>query len=52
MAEINSEPDIEPQEAGEGAPQVVAKGTSGRKSFAKLRDSLNNRRFLGRLSYR
>ena len=42
MAEINSEPDIEPQEAGEGAPQVVAKGTSGRKSFPKLRRELSD----------
>ncbi|WP_157739317.1 hypothetical protein [Herbaspirillum sp. meg3] len=42
MTETNAEPDIEPQEATEGALQLVAKGTSGRKSFAKLRRELSD----------
>lgn len=46
MAEINSEPDIEPQETGEGVPNAFSKGTSGRKSFASLRRELNEEELL------
>lgn len=35
-------PDTEPQEISEGAPQLISKGTSGRKSFAKLRRELSD----------
>lgn len=42
MLETNLEPDIEPQEAVGDLPQVVAKGTSSRKSFAKLRRELSD----------
>jgi hypothetical protein len=42
MAEIHTEPDVEPVEGADGSSQVVAKGTSGRKSFAKLRRELTD----------
>lgn len=42
MTENNAEPDVEPQETGEGTPQHATKGTSGRKSFAKLRRELSD----------
>lgn len=42
MAEVNSEPDVEPQEVAEGAPQLASKGTSSRKSFLKLRRELSD----------
>lgn len=42
MAEINLEPDIEPQEVIQSGSQAVPKGTSGRKSFAKLRRELSD----------
>lgn len=43
MADTNTElPDTEPQETAEGGPQPVLKGTSGRKSFAKLRRELSD----------
>jgi hypothetical protein len=35
-------PDIEPQEVLDGATPAVPKGTSGRKSFAKLRRELSD----------
>lgn len=43
MADPTQElPDIEPQEAHDGMSMVVPKGTSGRKSFAKLRRELSD----------
>ncbi|WP_429124130.1 hypothetical protein [Aeromonas allosaccharophila] len=42
MAELNLEPDIEPQEAALEQMQPVAKGNSGRKSFSKLRRELSD----------
>lgn len=35
-------PDIEPQEPSDGTTPAVPKGTSGRKSFAKLRRELSD----------